>query len=126
MKNYHERMCELALLELATDVSGDGVGNTTYTFQESGATILLTYNPYDFDVSVAVHVQGQSTPIGRASLIDCDGIKAVNDKRGKYLEFIGKQSLAEGRYGDGRKTAGFRMHLAPEVCLELFLLLDKT
>ncbi len=120
MSDYAERMSELALLELATDVSDDGVGNTTYTFRESGATVLLTYNQYDGDVSVAVHVPGQSTPIGRASLIDCDGITAVNDKRGRYLEFIGKQSLAEGRYRDGRNTAGFRVHLAPEVCLELF------
>jgi len=114
-------MCELDLLELATDVSDDGFGNTTYTFQESNATVLLTRNQYDFDTSVAVHVPGQAMPVGRAHLIDCTGIKAVNDKRGKYLECMGKQSLAQGRYRDGINTAGFRLHLAPEVCLELFL-----
>ena len=124
MTNFGERLSVMAILELATDVSDDGFGNTTYTFQESGATVLLTYNQYDFDTSVVVHVAGQSTPIGRAHLIDCGAINAINDKRGKYLEFIGKQSLAEGTYRDGRKTAGFRVHLAPEVCLELFLVSD--
>lgn len=117
-------MCLLDVLDLASHVSDDGVGNTTYSFETSTATAHLTHNSYDGDTLVVVLVPGQSMPIARISLIDCEGIKAVNDKRGKYLELVGKQSLIEGAYRDGKRTAGFRLHVGPEISLEPFLVTE--
>ena len=118
---YRERMCELDLLELATDVSDDGLGNKTYVFGGPTVKVYLTHNPYDGDTQVMLTVEGCSAPVAKASLKDCERINAVNDKRGKYLELWGKQSLVEGAYRDGKRTSGFRVHFEPEICLELFL-----
>lgn len=118
---YRERMCELDLLELAIDVSDDGMGNKTYVFAGPAVKVYLTHDPYDGDTHVVLTVEGCFAPVAKALLKDCERIRAVNDKRGKYLELWGKQSLIEGAYRDGKRTSGFRVHLEPEVCLELFL-----
>lgn len=117
MNDYHARMNELDILELATAISDDGFGESTYTFETAAVTATLTHNVHDGDTFVVLTVPNQSTPIARFELVDCVRVGAVNDKRGKYLDFVG-QLRVENYSRGGKRAAGFRLHVAPAICLE--------
>jgi hypothetical protein len=116
---YRARVDELGILELATGVSDDELGNVTYEFDSPGIHASLMHNKYDGDTSVVLSIPGRENPIARIYLVDCAGIRAVNDKRGKYLEFIGQLLVGPHERG-GTKYAGFRLYVEPEISLEPF------
>ncbi|BBB68326.1 hypothetical protein UNDYM_4073 [Undibacterium sp. YM2] len=113
-----QRLAYLDILDLASAVEEDEFRTITYTFTTPVATIQLIDSTLDGDVAVSVFVTGQDTPILHLELIDCKNISTVDDKRGKYLEFLGQLKIGEYSRGSSRKEAGFRLYLEPFVRLE--------
>jgi hypothetical protein len=114
------RLNYLELLELAMQCHEDEFQNITYKFEYPFATITLFDSALDGDISVQISVPGQSSPIVKLDLADCAEVKAVNDKRGKYLEFVGQLQVDDYTRGSTLRTTGFRLHLEPNVLLEPF------
>lgn len=122
--DYHNRMNYLDILDLASEVTEDDYGNATFKFITPVATAMLSYCRYDGDTSVSLHVPAQAAPVASLRLVRCPEIRAVNDKRGKYLELVGRLRLEQYALGVNRETVGFRLYLEPTVCLEPFFTTD--
>lgn len=110
----------MQLLELATSADEDEFGNVSYVFETPTARVELNRCVLDGDTSVCLVAKGQSLPLVKLDLVGCAGIRAVNDKRGKYLELIGQLKEEPYSRGDMKQTFGFRLRLEPTTCLEPF------
>lgn len=113
-----QRLHYLEILDLASAVEEDEFRTITYTFTTPVATIQLIDSTLDGDITVSVSVAGQDSPLLHLELIGCENISAVDDKRGKYLEFLGQLKIGEYSRGSSRKEAGFRLYLEPFVRME--------
>ncbi|MFZ6733446.1 hypothetical protein ACO0LG_16080 [Undibacterium sp. Ji42W] len=113
-----QRLAYLDILDLASAVEEDEFRTITYTFTTPVATIQLIDSTLDGDVTVSVFVTGQDTPLLYLELIGCKNICAVDDKRGRYMEFLGQLKIGEYSRGSSRKETGFRLYLEPFVRLE--------
>ncbi|MFZ6770233.1 hypothetical protein ACO0LM_24535 [Undibacterium sp. Di26W] len=113
-----QRTSYLEILDLASSVVEDEFRNITYTFITPVATIRLFDSTLDGDITLSVYVAGQDSPLLHLELIGCELISAVDDKRGKYLDFLGQLAIGESSRGCSRKEAGFRLYLEPFVRLE--------
>lgn len=113
-----QRLAYLEILDLASAVEEDEFRTITYTFNTPVATLRLIDSTLDGDVEVSVFVAGQESALLHLELVACKNISVVDDKRGKYLEFLGQLRVGEYARGSSRKEAGFRLYLAPFVRLE--------
>lgn len=120
--DYRDRLDELSILELATAIKEDEFGNIWYTFATPMGVIELHRSLYDGDTAITLVVPGQSDPVVLLELVGCEGVVAVNDKRGKYLEFVGQHKVEDYARGELEKTAGFRVRFEPFVRIEPFYL----
>lgn len=111
---------ELSLLGLADSTSSDEFGNHTYIFNRAGGNVHLEISTLDSDISIRVFVPTQDGPIVHLSLVGCETIRSVNDKRGEYLEVIGQHRIENYNRGRIAQSAGFRLRLTPELCIEPF------
>jgi hypothetical protein len=124
MSNYRDRAAQLAMLELASSYSEDEFGNTTHTFDTPIAKVMLERCWNDGDTCLSVLHPLQEVPIVKIDLVACEEIRVVDDKRGKYFEFVGRSRVEEYSRGSNRKTLGFRVYLAPFVSVEPFFQSD--
>jgi hypothetical protein len=115
-----DRADYLDILDLASECTEDEFRNIHYVFRTPVATIELFDSALDGDVSIRIFVSGQEAPLVKLDLVDCLDVKAINDKRGRYLEFVGQLQIGEWSRGSDRKTTGFRLYFEPSVCLEPF------
>jgi len=113
-----KRLAYLDILDLASAVEEDEFRTITYTVTTSVATIRLIDSTLDGDIVVSAFVAGQDSPLVHLELIACENISAVDDKRGKYLEFLGQLAIGEYSRGSSGKETGFRIYLEPFVRLE--------
>lgn len=110
----------LPILDLATAFDDDEFGNVAYTFQTDSWQVVLSISTLDGDVALAVTIPSQTDPIVSIDLIGCEGIGVVNDKRGKFLEFVGQHKIEDFSRGKLERSAGFRLRLAPALLVEPF------
>ncbi len=75
---------------------------------------------YDGDVEIKLFVAPLEQEVLRFSMLDCPGVRVVNDKRGQFLEFAATNAFT-GRY-DGYSVIpfGLRVWVAPQIRLEPF------
>lgn len=123
---YYDRSEPLAILELADEYTEDEYGNTIHIFETPVAKVVLERCWYDGDTSISVIVPTQDVPIVKIELVACDEIRAIDDKRGKYFEFVGQRKVEEFNRGSNRKTIGFRVYLMPFVSVEPFLCIEPV
>src|SRR5262245_55835430 len=86
----------IACLEVLP-VVGDHAVSYTFSLRRDGLRLELTIYPYDRDVCISLHRCGIDVPTFDVKLIDCDGVRYVNDTRGEYLEFAPSKCFG-GRY----------------------------
>lgn len=91
-----------------------------YVVEQGPIRLQLTVWQYDSDVEVLISAAPLPEPVVRYSLLGCPGIRAVNDKRGAFLEFAAANTFT-GRY-DGYSVIpyGLRLWVTPQVVLEPF------
>ena len=114
------RFNELEILELADSVAEDEFMNSLYKFETNIGIIELWLSATDGDATVKLYIPGNLLPVVDISVVGCERIVAVNDKRGQYLEIAGQHSVEDYSRGIIEKTAGFRVKLKPNVCIEPF------
>ncbi|MDD1015466.1 Ypar14, super integron cassette [Pseudomonas rubra] len=91
-----------------------------YLIEQGAVRLALTIWPYDADVEVQVSEVSLPKPLFKYSLLGCPGIRVVDDKRGKFLEFAAPSTFT-GRYdGYGVMPYGLRVWVDPQIFLEPF------
>ncbi len=75
---------------------------------------------YDGDVQLELFVAPFEHEVLEFSMLECPGVRAVNDKRGQFLEFAATNAFT-GRY-DGYSVIpyGLRVWVTPQIRLEPF------
>ncbi len=91
-----------------------------YVVSQSPVRLEITLWQYDGDVRVSLFVAPFEHEVLKYSLMGCPGIRAVDDKRGQFLEFAAANAFT-GRY-DGYSVIpyGLRVWVTPQILLEPF------
>lgn len=91
-----------------------------YVIEQGTVRLKLTIWQYDSDVEIQVSEASLPNPIIKYTMLGCPGIRVVDDKRGKFLEFAASNTFT-GRY-DGYSVIpyGLRLWVEPQILLEPF------
>ena len=110
----------MSVLGVAPDV-GEYETSHRYTIAQPPMRLQLTLWQYDADAEILLFVDGFEHPVVRYSLKGTPGLRAVNDKRGHFLEFAAANTFT-GRY-DGYSVIpyGLRLWIEPQIRLEPFV-----
>lgn len=92
-----------------------------YVVEQGLIRLQLTIRQYDSDVDILMFVAPLPEPVVRYSMLGCPVIRAINDKRGRFLEFAAANTFT-GRY-DGYSVIpyGLRLWIAPQIVFEPFV-----
>jgi hypothetical protein len=92
-----------------------------YVVEQGPLRLQLTIWQYDSDVEILLSVAPLSKPVVKYTMLDCPGVRVVNDKRGTFLEFAAANTFT-GRY-DGHSVIphGLRLWVVPQIVLEPFV-----
>jgi len=91
-----------------------------YIVEQGSIRLQLTVWQYESDVEIQLWAASLPNPIIRYAMLGCPGIRVVDDKRGRFLEFAASNSFT-GRY-DGYSVIpyGLRLWIDPQIFLEPF------
>ncbi|WP_277758100.1 hypothetical protein [Pseudomonas sp. A34-9] len=91
-----------------------------YLVEQGSVSLELTIWQYDSDVEIQVREKSLPNPILKYTMLGCPGIRVVDDKRGKFVEFAASNTFT-GRY-DGYSVIpyGLRLWVDPQIFLEPF------
>jgi hypothetical protein len=91
-----------------------------YSVERDGLLLCLSIRPYDSDVLVRISRDGVIRPVFHARLIDCLGVRFVNDERGEYLEFVPAKCFGNRYDGQSPIPYGVRISVTPGIAVALF------
>jgi hypothetical protein len=91
-----------------------------YLIEQGSISLKLTIWQYDSDVEIQVWERSLPNPIIKYAMLGCPGIRVIDDKRGKFVEFAASNTFT-GRY-DGHSVIpfGLRLWVDPQIFLEPF------
>lgn len=91
-----------------------------YLIEQGSISLKLTIWQYDSDVEIQVWERSLPNPIIKYTMLGCPGIRVIDDKRGKCVEFAASNTFT-GRY-DGYLVIpfGLRLWVDPQIFLEPF------
>lgn len=91
-----------------------------YTVEQGPVRLQLTIWQFNADVEVKLWAAPLPNPVICYSMLDCPGIRVVDDKRGRFIEFAATDTFT-GRYdGDSVIPYGLRLWIEPQIFLEPF------
>ena len=92
-----------------------------YVVSEPPLRLEITLWQYDGDVQLYLFVAPFERPVVRYSMLGCPGVRVIQDRRGRFLEFAAANTFT-GRY-DGYSVIpyGLRVWVNPQLCLEPFV-----
>jgi hypothetical protein len=92
-----------------------------YVIEQAEVRLQLTIWQYDSDIEILLWVNSLPNPVVRYSLLECPGVRLVEDKRGCFLEFAAANSFT-GRYdGYSPMPYGLRLWAQPQILIEPFM-----
>lgn len=91
-----------------------------YILVQSPLRLEITLWQFDGDVQIDMFVAPYEGPVVRYSMVNCPGVRAVNDKRGRYLEFAAANTFTSRYDGYSVIPYGLRVWVEPHVLLEPF------
>lgn len=99
---------------------GESGTSHRYVIEQGTVRLKLTIWQYESDVEIHVSEASLPNPIIKYTMLGCPGIRVVDDKRGKFLEFAASNTFT-GRY-DGYSVIpyGLRLWVEPQILLEPF------
>ena len=102
-------------------VIGEDETSHQYLIEQGPIKLQVSIWQYDSDVEVLLWVAPFPEPVVKYSMLECPGVRIVNDKRGTFLEFAAANTFT-GRY-DGYSVIpyGLRLWVDPQVVLEPFV-----
>jgi hypothetical protein len=100
---------------------GDCETSHQFVVEQPGVKLKITIWQYDSDVEILLWAGSLIEPVMKCSLLECPGVRAVEDKRGAFLEFAAANTYT-GRYdGYSPMPYGLRLWTQPQIVLEPFV-----
>ncbi len=90
-----------------------------YRVHRFGLRLDLTVCPCSSDIYFSLFRDGFEAPVFNMKLIECNGVRYVNDQRGEFLEFAPAKTFGN-RY-DGMSLIPFGVRLSVNPCISIIL-----
>jgi hypothetical protein len=90
-----------------------------YRVQRCGLYLDLIMYPNDSDIYLSLFREGVEAPVLDMKLIECNGVRYINDQRGEYLEFAPARTFGS-RY-DGMSLIPYGVRSAVNPCISITL-----
>lgn len=90
-----------------------------YRVYRCGLRLDLTVYPYASDIYFSLFRDEVETPVFDMKLIECNGVRYVNDQRGEFLEFAPAKTF--GRRYDGMSLIPYGVRLSVNPCFSILL-----
>ena len=105
-------------LEVTPEV--DEYETHSYTVCRDDLRLELTIFQYFGDVCISLCRDGVQRPVFNMGLIDCTGVRYVNDDRGEYLEFAPARCFGSRYDRESPIPYGIRLAVKPSIAISLF------
>jgi hypothetical protein len=103
-------------------IPSEGESGTShrYVIEQDCVKLQLTVWQFEADVEIKLWAAPLPDPVIRYTMLGCPGVRVVDDKRGRFLEFAAANTFT-GRY-DGYSVIpyGLRLWVTPQIFLEPF------
>lgn len=109
----------ISCLEVVPEVEEYEVFHS-FVVEKHGMRLLLTVYQYDGDVHFSLYQDGVDRPIFDMELIECQGARYINDKRGEYLEFAPSRCFGTRYDGEDFIPYGVRLRVKPSISIEMY------
>ncbi|WP_254791936.1 hypothetical protein [Achromobacter sp. NFACC18-2] len=112
----------LDLLEFLGVSPAEAEGGTSYRYvlEQPPLSLVLTIWPLEGDVEVAIRCADMREPVVHFHLLSCPGVRVIDDKWGKFIEFAAANLFA-GRVHIGQPAPhGFRLRVEPNLQITTF------
>jgi len=119
MINLSRVFDEIGILEFVESIEEDEFGNTTYSIKRKIGTVELYHSKNDDDIKVKINSDLQSHSLIELNLTGCTSARAVQDKRGSYIEIWGTPEVVGLIRNEITKKFGYRLWLDEDVTLEI-------
>ncbi len=73
----------ISCLEVVPEVDEDDISHS-FVVEKNGMRLLLTVYQYDGDIHFSLYRDGVTPPVFSMKLVECQGARYVNDKRGEF------------------------------------------
>jgi hypothetical protein len=110
----------LVVLDVAP-IIGDHDTSHQYNVEQGPVKLRLTVWQYDSDVEILLWASPLPGPVVRYSMLDCPGIRVIEDNRGKFLEFAAANTFTSRYDGYSVIPYGLRLWIQPQLLLEPFV-----
>ena len=109
----------LEFFNVVPEVGKDALSHR-YEVIQSPMRLVLFLEQYDGDIRIDLFVEPHTDPVFSFALVGCPGVRFVDDKRGRFLEFAGTKAFG-GRYdGSSAIPHGIRVWMEPHIRIEPF------
>ncbi len=109
----------LTCLEVEPEIEADSIWHK-YIVSKHDLRLELTIYQYDGDIYFDLYREGIEKRIFNMQLIDCPGLRYVNDSTGEYLEFAQAQTFGSRYDGESTIPYGVRIKIKPSISVEIF------
>lgn len=109
----------ISCLEVVPEVDGDDISHS-FVVEKNGMRLLLTVYQYDGDIHFSLYRDGVTPPVFSMKLVECQGARYVNDKRGEYLEFAPAGCFGMRYDGEDLIPYGVRLRVKPSISIEMY------
>ncbi len=93
---------------------------STHIVKRDGIRLEPTVFQYGRDVYISIYRGESSHPLFDMKLLDCSGVRYVNDERGEYLEFAPAKCFGTRYDGESPIPYGVRVATRPDISVRLF------
>ncbi len=108
-----------ACLETLPEIDEDAT-SFAYTVAKDGLRLELTVFPDPGDIYVSLFRDGVDDPVFDVALLDCAGIRHVDDRPPERLEFAPAKSFERRYDGESPPPFGLSVSVTPTIRLRLF------
>jgi hypothetical protein len=109
----------LSCLEVVPEKDPDEIWHK-YTVEQHGLRLELTIYQYDGDIYFDLFREGIESTIFSLKLVDCPGLRYINNGKGEYLEFAASQTFGSRYDGESVIPYGVRVRIKPHLSIEMY------
>jgi hypothetical protein len=109
----------ITCLETVPVVAEYGVSHS-FSVADDGVRLEIVVHQYDGDVSIRLFRDGTENTLFDLTLIDCSGVRFVNDKAGERLEFAPAKCFGSRYDGLSPIPFGISVSVKPGIRIPIF------
>ncbi|WP_299377093.1 hypothetical protein [uncultured Kiloniella sp.] len=109
----------LTVLEAIPDVEPYGIYHK-FSVHKDRIELRLCIFQFDGDVSIELFGDDIEDPVFSMKLVDCTGVRRIQDQSGEYLEFAPAKCFGSRYDGISKIPFGVHIHIKPTISVSLY------